>query len=55
MQLPPFIKELDEKLEGLPDDILSVILIALGLLAIGTAIWGRPTFKALLAAWFIAP
>lgn len=55
MSLPPFIKELDEKLEGLPDTLLSVILVSLGLFAIGVAIWGRPTLKALVAAWYLAP
>lgn len=55
MELPPIIKQLDKKLEGLPDKTLTVILIALGLFAIIVAIKGRPVSKAILAAWFIAP
>ena len=55
MGLPPFIKQLDDRLKGLPDSTLTVILIALGLFAIAVAIKGRPVFKAALAAWFIAP
>lgn len=51
----PLVKKLNEKLEGLPDNILTVMLIALALFALGTAIWGKPAQKALLAAWFIAP
>lgn len=55
MNLPPVIKQLDQKLQGLPDQTLSVILILLGIFAIVVAIKGRPVYKAALAAWFIAP
>lgn len=55
VKLPPLIKQLDAYLEGIPDTILSVILIALGTFAIVVAFFGRPTLKAALAAWFIAP
>lgn len=53
--LPPIIQQLDKKLEGYPDQTLTVILIALGLFAFAVAIKGTPTLKAALAAWFIAP
>ena len=55
MNLPPIIQQLDRRLEGLPDQTLSCILVILGLLAIVIGLWGRPVYKAALAAWFIAP
>lgn len=55
LNLPPLIQQLDQKLEGLPDQTLTVILIVLGLFAIMVALYARPVFKAALAAWFIAP
>lgn len=53
--LPPLIQQLDAKLEGLPNQVLTVLLIVLGLFAIMVAVAAPPTFKAVLAAWFIAP
>lgn len=55
MALPPFIKQLDDKLKGLPDSTLTIILIAIGFIAIAVALKGRPVVKAAFAAWFIAP
>lgn len=55
MQLPPLIKQLDESLQGLPDRLLTIILVGLGLLAIIVGLSAKPVFKAALAAWFIAP
>jgi hypothetical protein len=55
MQLPPFIKQIDDKISGWPDNVLTIVLIGLGVFAIVVALKGRPTYKAALAAWFIAP
>ena len=55
MALPPLIEQLDKKLEGLPDQALTVILLLLAAFAVFVAFYGRPVFKAALAAWFIAP
>lgn len=53
--LPPIIRQLDKKLEGLPDQTLTALLIALGLFAFFVAAKGTPTVKAALVAWFVAP
>lgn len=49
------VKEFDTKLAGLPDNILSFILVSIGLFAIGIAFFGSATFKAILAAWLLLP
>jgi hypothetical protein len=55
VELPPFIKQLNDWLAGEPDNVLTIILLALAAFAVGVALFGKPAFKAVLAAWFIAP
>ena len=49
------ISRIDTALKGTPDSILTAILVSLGLLAIGVAIFADPALKAILATWFILP
>jgi hypothetical protein len=55
VQLPPFIKEFDKVLTGYPDAIISAILIGLGVFAILVGLYGKPSYKVALTAWYIAP
>ena len=55
MELPPLIKQLNDWLQGEPDNILTVILLAIAVFTVGVAFLAPPAFKAVLAAWFIAP
>ena len=55
MELPPIIKQLDEKLAGAPDNVLTTLLIVLGMVVLFVAIKGTPTMKAAVAAWVILP
>lgn len=55
MNLPPLIRELNQKLQGYPDRVLTLILYGLAALAVYVGTFGNSVTKAVLAAWFIAP
>jgi hypothetical protein len=42
-------------LEGLPDTVLSVILVGFAGFAVCVALFGNPLFKAAVIAWFLFP
>ncbi|HEY7419300.1 MAG TPA: hypothetical protein VH593_29220 [Ktedonobacteraceae bacterium] len=50
-----FIRQIDAKLKGAPDNVLTVGLIIAGILAWIVAIYANPTTKALVLTWVIAP
>lgn len=53
--LPPVIKQLDEKMAGLPDQALTILLLIAAVVIVLVALFGRPVLKAAVAAWVIAP
>jgi hypothetical protein len=55
MQLPPIIKQLEQRLEGEPDNVLTLILLLIAAFTVIVALSGNPLVKAVVAAWFIAP
>lgn len=55
MEMPGFIKQLDQKLEGLPNGALTALLLAIAAVAIVTALFARPLVKASVAAWMLLP
>lgn len=50
-----FIKELDAKLEGAPNSVLTIGLILAGIVAWFVAIFMNPTTKAAVLSWMILP
>jgi len=50
-----FLKELDAKLQGAPDSLLTAGLILAGIFAWLLAIYATPSFKAAALAWMIFP
>jgi len=50
-----FVKQVDAKLEGAPDWILTVGLIVAGIVAWIVALAGRPALKVAVLAWMLAP
>jgi len=50
-----FLKDLDKKLEGLPDRSLTIFLLLAGIVAIIVALYGTPTMKAAVLTWMVAP
>ena len=50
-----FVKELDEKLEGAPNHVLTAGLILAGIVAWIVAIFMNPTTKAAVLSWMILP
>lgn len=50
-----FLTNINLAFKGTPDLVLTVVLVSLGLFAIGVAFLGDPAFKALLAAWLVFP
>lgn len=55
MHLPPIIKQLEQMLEGEPDNILTLILLGIAAFTVIVALSDKPLLKAVVAAWFIAP
>lgn len=55
MELPPLIKQFDKKLQGLPDKLLTSILLVSAAVIIIIALFSRPVLKAAVAAWVLAP
>lgn len=49
------VKKLDDDLNGLPDQTISIVLVGVAIVAIIVALVGNPTTKAIVAAWLIAP
>lgn len=49
------LTRIDQALEGAPDELLSIGLIALGGLAIAVALFARPKEKAALFGWYLFP
>jgi hypothetical protein len=50
-----FIKNLDRKLEGAPNNVLTASLILAGIIAWIVAIFMNPTTKAAVLSWMILP
>lgn len=50
-----FLSKIDRDLEGAPEEVLTSILFIIAGIAIALAIWGKPSYKAIAAAWFVAP
>lgn len=50
-----WITNLDKKLEGAPNSVLTVGLIITGIVAWLVAIFANPTTKAVVLAWMVAP
>jgi hypothetical protein len=50
-----FIRELDSKLEGAPDHVLTIGLIVAGIVAWIIALWANPSTKAAVLSWMILP
>ena len=50
-----FIKDLDRKLEGAPNRVLTVGLILAGIFAWIIAFFANPTAKAAVLSWMILP
>lgn len=50
-----WILRIDKALAGAPNELLTLLLIALAGVALLIAITGNPTAKAAVAAWFILP
>jgi hypothetical protein len=55
MWLPPLIKQANDKLTGVPDQVLTYILISIAVILILVAIKAPPAMKALVAAWALMP
>jgi len=55
MNLPPIIRQLNDRLAGWPDEGLTALLILIAVFTVVVALKGPPLFKAGVAAWFIAP
>lgn len=51
----PLIRDIDTALHGYPENILSVILFGIAIVAIVVALFGNPTLKAAVSAWMILP
>lgn len=49
------ITKLDKKLEGLPNNTLSLLLILAGIVAWIVAIYGNPTLKVAVLGWMLIP
>jgi len=50
-----FIKDLDKKLEGAPNHVLTASLIIAGIVAWIVALFFNPTTKAAVLSWMILP
>lgn len=50
-----WILRIDKALAGAPNDVLTLLLIALAGVSLLVAFVGNPTAKAAVAAWFLLP
>lgn len=48
-------QNLNRKLRGSPDSMLTALLMLVAAIAVLTAIYAQPATKAAVAAWFIFP
>ena len=53
--LHPWSERLDGWLKGLPNDVMTTILILLAIVIICVALGARPAVKALLILWIVMP
>ena len=53
--LHPWAERVDGWLRGLPNDIMTTILILLAIITIGVALGARPAVKAFLILWIVMP
>lgn len=53
--LHPWSERLDGWLEGLPNDVLTAILVLLAIVIICIALGARPAVKVLLILWIVMP
>ena len=53
--LHPWSERLDGWLKGLPNDVMTAILIFLAILIVCVALVARPSIKALLILWIVLP
>ena len=53
--LHPWSERLDGWLKGLPNDVMTAILILLAIMIICVALGARPAIKALLILWIVMP
>ncbi len=53
--LSSWIFQLDKRLAGAPDTLLTVALLTVAAVLIGIALTGRPAAKATALAWVVAP
>lgn len=49
------LNRLNSTLQGYPDTLLTLLLVALAVFALVVAFVASPALKALVATWFIAP
>lgn len=55
MALPPLIKQVDQKLEGWPDQTLTIALLGMAIVIGLIALFANPTIKAVALAWVVMP
>jgi hypothetical protein len=52
---PPIVERFNARLVGWPDQVLTAVLIAIGIAVIWIAVKGKPYAKAIVATWLVAP
>lgn len=50
-----FWKAIDRQLQGQPDQVISVLLVATALFGIGVALWGPRPLKLVVLGWWWVP
>ena len=53
--LHPWSERIDGWLKGLPNDVMTAILVLLAIVIICIALGARPAFKALTILWIVMP
>jgi hypothetical protein len=53
--LPPLIAQLNERLKGVSDQTLTLILLAIAAGLVAVALYAQPVMKAAAIAWTLAP
>ena len=53
--LHPWSQRVDGWLEGVPDDVMTAILVLLAIIIVVIAFSARPAIKALLILWIVMP
>lgn len=49
------LKQIDSKLKGEPENVLTFLLFGVAVVAVVIAVYGSPTLKAAATIWMIAP